>query len=179
MVVDQSTLIIVGCAFIIVDFGVNLCVEYIGSKFPGNNGFCSDHNKIKEKHEKVEKKVENIMNDVFEAVGLSKPQKITVNDDIEYTESFRVSKCKECGKEYNEYPMPWDINIYPNISICEDCVQKSITRREEEEKRKFKEAKKEFALDCYECGICSYVCPSKIPLVHWIKYAKQGIMKNG
>ena len=35
-----------------------------------------------------------------------------------------------------------------------------------------------FALDCYECGCCSYVCPSKIPLVHWIKYAKSELMKR-
>lgn len=35
-----------------------------------------------------------------------------------------------------------------------------------------------FALDCYECGVCSYVCPSKIPLVHWIKYAKSELMKK-
>ena len=26
--------------------------------------------------------------------------------------------------------------------------------------------------DCIECGCCSYYCPSKIPIVHWIKYAK-------
>ncbi|MEA2036797.1 MAG: electron transport complex subunit RsxC [Nanoarchaeota archaeon] len=35
-----------------------------------------------------------------------------------------------------------------------------------------------FALDCYECGCCSYSCPSKIPLVHWIKYAKDQLMKR-
>ncbi len=35
-----------------------------------------------------------------------------------------------------------------------------------------------FALDCYECGVCSYVCPSKIPLVHWIKYAKNELVKR-
>jgi len=26
--------------------------------------------------------------------------------------------------------------------------------------------------DCMECGCCAYVCPAKIPLVHWIKLAK-------
>lgn len=26
--------------------------------------------------------------------------------------------------------------------------------------------------DCIECGCCSYVCPAKIPIVHWIKLAK-------
>lgn len=28
------------------------------------------------------------------------------------------------------------------------------------------------AMDCIECGICSYVCPARRELVHWIKLAK-------
>ncbi len=28
------------------------------------------------------------------------------------------------------------------------------------------------ALDCFECAACSYVCPSNIPLVHWIRLGK-------
>ncbi|HHT69563.1 MAG TPA: 4Fe-4S dicluster domain-containing protein, partial [Firmicutes bacterium] len=31
------------------------------------------------------------------------------------------------------------------------------------------------ALDCIECGLCSYVCPSKRALVTWIKKGKAGI----
>jgi len=42
----------------------------------------------------------------------------------------------------------------------------------------FDNCKEYFALDCYECGVCSYVCPSKIPLVHWINYAKGELMKK-
>ncbi len=42
----------------------------------------------------------------------------------------------------------------------------------------FDKCEEYFALDCYECGVCSYVCPSKIPLVHWIKYAKNELMKR-
>ena len=26
--------------------------------------------------------------------------------------------------------------------------------------------------DCIECGSCAYVCPAKIPIVHWVKLAK-------
>ena len=29
--------------------------------------------------------------------------------------------------------------------------------------------------DCIECGCCSYVCPSHIPLVHYYRYAKTEI----
>lgn len=40
-------------------------------------------------------------------------------------------------------------------------------------KGKYKEAKDELSLmDCTECGCCAYECPSKIPIVHWVKLAK-------
>ena len=32
------------------------------------------------------------------------------------------------------------------------------------------------ALDCFECGACAYICPSKIPLLKWIKKAKEEII---
>jgi electron transport complex protein RnfC len=32
------------------------------------------------------------------------------------------------------------------------------------------------ALDCIECGCCSYICPSSIPLVQTIRYGKANIM---
>jgi len=31
--------------------------------------------------------------------------------------------------------------------------------------------------DCIECGCCSYVCPSHIPLVHYFRYAKGQVAK--
>lgn len=31
-------------------------------------------------------------------------------------------------------------------------------------------------LDCVECGSCQYMCPSKIPLVHWIRLGKNMVM---
>jgi len=30
-------------------------------------------------------------------------------------------------------------------------------------------------LDCVECGCCQYVCPSRIPLVHWIRLGKNKV----
>ncbi len=38
------------------------------------------------------------------------------------------------------------------------------------------EAEKWGVLDCVECGSCQYVCPAKIPLVHWIRLGKNQIM---
>lgn len=45
-------------------------------------------------------------------------------------------------------------------------------------KERYGDADKIFALDCFECGCCSFVCPSKIPLVERIKKAKEEIMKK-
>lgn len=41
----------------------------------------------------------------------------------------------------------------------------------------FARAEKLHALDCFECGCCSYVCPSKIPLTQLIRIAKAEITK--
>ncbi len=41
----------------------------------------------------------------------------------------------------------------------------------------YKRAEKLHAMDCFECGCCSYVCPSKIPLVQWIRIGKAEITK--
>ena len=33
-------------------------------------------------------------------------------------------------------------------------------------------------LDCVECGCCQYICPSKIPLVHWMRVGKNRIIAS-
>jgi electron transport complex protein RnfC len=40
------------------------------------------------------------------------------------------------------------------------------------DKEKNREARDRGILDCIECGSCSYVCPSKINLVHFMKLGK-------
>ena len=40
----------------------------------------------------------------------------------------------------------------------------------------FSAAEKWGVLECVECGCCQYVCPSKIPLVHWIRWGKNKII---
>lgn len=42
---------------------------------------------------------------------------------------------------------------------------------------RFENARNLNVLDCIECGSCTYVCPSKINLVHYIKYGKMEAMK--
>jgi electron transport complex protein RnfC len=40
---------------------------------------------------------------------------------------------------------------------------------------KWAEAEDWGVLDCVECGCCQYICPSKIPLVHWMRLGKNKI----
>jgi electron transport complex protein RnfC len=41
-------------------------------------------------------------------------------------------------------------------------------------KGRYEEMAADFNLnDCFECGCCSYVCPSHIPLVQYFRVAKQ------
>jgi len=71
-------------------------------------------------------------------------------EDMEYSDCVRCCKCVE------HCPMM----LYPNqISIyCEAGM--------------VKEAADWNALDCIECGICAYVCPSKRPIIQLIQRTK-------
>ncbi len=64
------------------------------------------------------------------------------------------------------------------IDVCPMALMPTQIARYAE-KDDIGKAKEYFAMDCFECGCCSYVCPSKIPLVHWIKYAKNEIKNAG
>ncbi len=46
------------------------------------------------------------------------------------------------------------------------------------EHSRFAEAEEYGVLDCMECGTCSYVCPSKINLVHLFKFGKARIFEE-
>jgi electron transport complex protein RnfC len=40
-------------------------------------------------------------------------------------------------------------------------------------------AKESNLMDCFECGSCSFVCPSHIPLVQSFRVAKARVRKAG
>lgn len=42
----------------------------------------------------------------------------------------------------------------------------------------FEKAEGYYLAYCIDCGCCSYVCPAKIPLLHWIKYGKSEVGKR-
>jgi electron transport complex protein RnfC len=70
--------------------------------------------------------------------------------------------CLRCGNCVDSCP----VNLIP--TLIENYAGKE----------RFEEAKSLGAPDCIECGICSYVCPSKRPLVQMIKYAKFEIVRK-
>lgn len=70
--------------------------------------------------------------------------------------------CISCGKCVDACAM----NLMPNeISIaCETHNVDAIAATA--------------ILDCFECGSCTYVCPAKRPIVHWVKFGKAELMKR-
>lgn len=72
------------------------------------------------------------------------------------------SVCIRCGKCVMTCPMNL-MPLYINASV---------------EKREFDSAREYGAMDCIECGCCSYVCPAKRHLVQSIRVAKTELRKK-
>jgi len=62
------------------------------------------------------------------------------------------------------------------IDVCPIRIMPAIISMAAEKER-WDIAKEYDALDCIECGLCSYACPAKRDLVHLIKYAKSRIKR--
>jgi len=43
----------------------------------------------------------------------------------------------------------------------------------------FSEAGANHVMFCLECGCCSYVCPARRPIIHWIRQTKAEIRAQG
>jgi len=70
--------------------------------------------------------------------------------------------CVSCGRCIEVCPM----NLLPNaISIaCESGDIDAIAATT--------------ILDCFECGCCTYMCPARRPIVHWVKWGKAELAKR-
>ncbi len=75
-------------------------------------------------------------------------------------------------------PVNHSDKIYPCIK-CSKCLQACPVNLNPSmlgmlaEKREYEEMENNYHLkDCFECGCCSYVCPSSIPLVQYFRIAK-------
>ena len=80
-------------------------------------------------------------------VGKSKPRK-----------EYNCINCAECVHNCPMFLVPTKIARYARNDIWDKAEEYS-------------------ALNCIECGCCSFVCPSNIPLVHWIRVAKNRIIE--
>lgn len=70
--------------------------------------------------------------------------------------------CIRCGRCIDS--CPYGLNPSELSIICEA--------------KEFGLAKENGAMECKECGCCSYICPAKRPIVHLIKFAKGEIVKQ-
>ncbi len=84
---------------------------------------------------------------------------ILTEEDVKY---HAIGPCIKCGKCVDVCPM----HLLPNF------IGSAA------EKNDLGLAEKYGALDCFECGCCTYICPAKRPLVQWIRIAKGEILAH-
>ena len=77
-------------------------------------------------------------------------------------ESDKDASCIRCGGCVGACPM----NLTPNYIAMYTKL------------RDFDMCEKLNAADCIECGCCSFTCPAKIPLVQYMRLAKQNVIEN-
>lgn len=77
-------------------------------------------------------------------------------------ESEKDAACIRCGGCVSACPM----NLTPNYIAMHTKL------------RDFEACEKLNAADCIECGCCSFTCPAKIPLVQYMRLAKQNVIEN-
>ena len=68
--------------------------------------------------------------------------------------------CIKCAKCVSACPMGLEPYLLSKISRL----------------KKWDVAEEHYAADCIECGCCSYTCPSNLPLLDYIRIAKQSVM---
>ncbi|HOJ92777.1 MAG TPA: electron transport complex subunit RsxC [Dictyoglomaceae bacterium] len=77
--------------------------------------------------------------------------------DVKYYEPMTCVRCGRC------------VDVCP-MGIIPTAIASYV------EKEKIVEAEELGALDCIECGSCNYTCPSRRPLLQWIRMGKAEIL---
>jgi electron transport complex protein RnfC len=116
-----------------------------------------------------------------------KPKKIILGGPMmgitQHTLDTPVAKCTTCVLVLDEK----DAKLFeeqPCIRCCRcvDACPVQLTPNfiaDYSQNELFEKAVDKGALDCIECGICSYVCPTRRELVQWIKLAKvKGLVRR-
>jgi len=80
-------------------------------------------------------------------------------DDIPLVEQGPCIRCARCVKTCPAHLLPTTIAAYARLEMID-------------------EAEEYCAMDCIECGCCSYSCPSFIPLVQSLRHAKAAILEK-
>ncbi|MFH1709535.1 MAG: electron transport complex subunit RsxC [bacterium] len=109
-----------------------------------------------------------------------KPKKVILGGPMmgisQHTLETPIAKCTTCVLVLDEK----DVKLFeeqPCIRCCR-CVDSCPVQlmpnfiADYAQNDMFEKAISNGAGDCMECGVCSYVCPTRRELVHWIKLAK-------
>lgn len=87
---------------------------------------------------------------------------VLVLSEEEYIFSEKFGPCIRCGRCIDACPM----GLMPSmLSILS-------------EKSFYEETKDYNVFDCFECGACTFVCPSKRPIVQLIRLSKSLVKRN-
>lgn len=81
--------------------------------------------------------------------------------DRSESERLKVKNCIRCSKCVSVCPMGLEPFLLEKLAANEN----------------FDACEKEAVVDCIECGSCSYTCPSNRPLLDYIRFGKQNVMR--
>ncbi len=127
---------------------------------------------------KIGAKIINLIDDCGGFAG--NPKKVILGGPMmgitQHTLETPVAKCSTCVLVLDEK----DVRLFEEQSCirCCRCVDACPVQlmpnfiADYSQNDMFEKAMESGAKDCIECGVCSYVCPTRRELVHWIKLAK-------
>ncbi len=79
--------------------------------------------------------------------------------EADFTSEVNCTRCGKCVEKCPMGLMPLELNNYAKIGDLEKCIKYDI-------------------MDCVECGVCSFTCPSSNRITQRIKLAKKQIAAN-